>query len=320
MARAVRSLVASIRLHALAPGSIKKYGGDFKLASMAAHALGLDPFNLTSDDLSYLAVFHTLGHSVHSLDSFFSAIAAVYKELGKELPRDSSFQATKKGLKRIFVPVDEVKRAFPLSSTMVQRLLALLDPSSWEDAVFGFWLSLSFVWALRTDDWKWGRLKWCDITFRPDFSFSVVFFPGKGSQHHGRVRRVLPSMATSSGVNPAFWLVHLILALPKKFRSPQNAVLVRPSRSKGHSSPVLVTSSWVSSRLRGLFVTLGEPVPANLSCYSTRRGGATAYAKAGLQNSTIREILRHKNEETTEVYIQQISSAADSEALAKLLA
>jgi len=303
VARAVRSLVATLKLQALAPGTLKKYGGDFRLASMAAQALDLDPFNLSSDDLSFLAVFHTLGHSVHSLDSFFSAIAAVYKELGKELPRDSSFLATKKGLKRVFVPIDQINRAFPLSAAMVRKVLALLDPDSWEDAVFGFWLSLSFVWALRTDDWKWGRLKWRDITFRPDFSFLVTFFSGKGSEHHGRVSRVLPSMVKSKGVNPAFWLVHLILALPKKFRSPKNAVLVRPSRSKGHSSPVLVDPSWVTSKLRGYFEALDEPVPAKLTTYSTRRGGATAYAKAGLQKSTIREILRHKDEKTTEVYI-----------------
>ena len=131
---------------------------------------------------------------------------------------------------------------------------------------------------------------------------------------------MLPSMVKSKGVNPAFWLVRLILALPKKFRSPKNAVLVRPSRSKGHSSPVLVDPSWVTSKLRGYFEALDEPVPAKLTTYSTRRGGATAYAKAGLQKSTIREILRHKDERTTEVYIEQISSAADSEELAKLLA
>jgi len=305
----VRSLVVPLRLQALAPGTLKKYGGDFRLASLAAQALDLDVFNLSSDDLSYLAVFHTLGHSVHSLDSFFSAIAAVYKDLDKELPRDASFRATKKGLKRVFVPIDQINRAFPLSAAMVRRVLALLDPDAWEDAVFGFWLSLSFVWALRTDDWKWGRLKWRDVTFRPDYSFVIIFSPGKGSEHHGRVSRVLPSMVKSKGVNPAFWLVHLILALPKKFRSPKNAVFVRPSRLKGHpSSPVLVDSSWVTSKLRGFYETLDEPVPAKLTAYSTRRGGATAYAKAGLQKSTIREILRHKDEKTTEVYIEQISS------------
>ena len=76
----------------------------------------------------------------------------------------------------------------------------------------------------------------------------------------------------------------------------------------------------MTSKLRGFYETLDEPVPAKLTTYSTRRGGATAYAKAGLQKSTIREILRHKDEKTTEVYIEQISSAADSEELAKLLA
>ena len=124
VARAVRSLVATLRLQAVAPGTLKKYGGDFRLASMAAQALDLDPFNLSSEDLSFLAVFHTLGHTVHSLDSFFSAIAAVYRDLGKELPRDASFQATKKGLKRVFVPIDQINRAFPLSASMVQRVLA----------------------------------------------------------------------------------------------------------------------------------------------------------------------------------------------------
>ena len=184
----------------MAPGTLnKKYGGDFGLASMAAQALDLDVFNLSEEDLSFLAVFHTLGHSVHSLDSFFSAIAAVYKDLGRVLPRGASFQATKKGLKRVFVPIDQINRAFPLSAAMVLRVLALLDPDVWEDAVFGFWLSLSFVWALRTDDWKWGRLKWRDITLRPDFSFLIQFFSGKGAEHHGPVSRVLPSMIKAKG-------------------------------------------------------------------------------------------------------------------------
>ena len=47
VARGVRVLVRSFRLQALAKNSIKKYSSDFKIASMAADALGLDPFNLS---------------------------------------------------------------------------------------------------------------------------------------------------------------------------------------------------------------------------------------------------------------------------------
>ena len=142
---------------------------------MAADALGLDPFNLSSDDLSYLAVFHALGHSIHSLDSFFSAIANVYKDLGKVLPRDHLFLATKRGLKRVFNPIDKILRAYPLSFDQVRLILSLLDSTSFDDVVFGFWLSLSFVWALRPDDWIHGRLTWGDIARRLDGGTQLQF-------------------------------------------------------------------------------------------------------------------------------------------------
>lgn len=319
MAQAVRGLVSVFRLLALSEGTYKKYGGDFKIAFMAAQALGLDPFCLSSDDLSFLAVFHALGHSIHSLDSFFSAISAVYKEMGKELPRDEAFQATKKGLKRAFVPIDEVRRAFPISLVQAQRVLASLDPRSPEDTVFGFWLSFSLIWALRPDCWKQGRLKWCDIECKPNCSFAVRLFAYKGSTHHGPVVRQLPPMDPSSKVDPSFWLASLILSLPSELTAPQKAVFIRPARAKGHPSYVLADPTWFTAKLRSIFKTFDEPPPANLTAYSTRRGGATAYAKAGLTTSTIKEVLRHKNDATTETYIQLIASETDSAEIAKTL-
>ena len=312
-------MVRSFRLQALAKNSIKKYSSDFKIASMAADALGLDPFNLSSDDLSYLAVFHALGHSIHSLDSFFSAIANVYKDLGKVLPRDHLFLATKRGLKRVFNPIDKILRAYPLSFDQVRLILSLLDSTSFDDVVFGFWLSLSFVWALRPDDWIHGRLTWGDIARRLDGGYSVTVYPGKGSLHHGAVTRELPSIGASAGVNPSYWLLCLIILLPSDFRNPDQPVFVRPSRSKGHDSYILVESSWFASKLLRCFSkTFDEPPPRKLTAYSARRGGATAYAKAGLQKSAIKEILRHKNEATTEDYIQTIASVADSLEVAEI--
>ena len=312
-------MVRSFRLQALAKSSIKKYSGDFKIASMAADALDLDPFNLSEDDLSFLAVFHALGHSVHSLDPFFSAIANVYKDLGKVLPREHLFQATKRGLKRVFNPIDEVQRAYPLSFDQVRRILAAMDATTFDDVVFGFWLSLSFVWALRPDDWIHGRLTWGDIVRRSDGGYAVTIYPGKGSVHHGAVTRELPTIGSSAGVNPSYWLLCLIVLLPSDFRNPDQPVFVRPSRSKGHDSYILVESSWFASKLlRSFSKTFDEPPPRKLTAYSARRGGATAYAKAGLQKSAIKEILRHKNEATTEDYIQTIASVADSLEVAKI--
>ena len=111
----------------------------------------------------------------------------------------------------------------------------------------------------------------------------------------------------------------MIVLLPSDFRNPDQPVFVRPSRSIGHDSYILVESSWFASKLLRCFSkTFDEPPPRKLTAYSARRGGATAYAKAGLQKSAIKEILRHKNEATTEDYIQTIASVADSLEVAKI--
>ena len=117
-----------------------------------------------------------------------------------------------------------------------------------------------------------------------------------------------------------YWLLCLIiLFLPILEIQANRPVFVRPSRSKGHDSYILVESSWFASKLLRCFSkTFDEPPPRKLTAYSARRGGATAYAKAGLQKSAIKEILRHKNEATTEDYIQILASVADSLEVAEI--
>ena len=191
----------SFRLQALAKSSIKKYSGDFKIASMAADALDLDPFNLSEDDLSFLAVFHALGHSVHSLDPFFSAIANVYKDLGKVLPREHLFQATKRGLKRVFNPIDEVQRAYPLSFDQVRRILAAMDATTFDDVVlaFGCLFRLSGLSALTigSTDASPGEISFADQTEATQSQSTLARARCTMVQLRGNYLRLVPPLAST---------------------------------------------------------------------------------------------------------------------------
>ena len=85
----------------LSAGSQSKYSQQQEAFLEFCSCFGFDPFNLTEEELSMAAVHYAMGHTVHSVPGFMSAIQKLYDLSGNgPLPRGPVFHMALKGLRR----------------------------------------------------------------------------------------------------------------------------------------------------------------------------------------------------------------------------
>ena len=106
---------------------------------------------LSSDDLCCVVLFFALSRSIHSIDTFMSALSHLYSNAGLSLPRSLELKNLRRGLSRLFNVPDAPIRAHPLSKQEVNTLLSALNVLDPLHVVFAAWLSISFVFALRPE-------------------------------------------------------------------------------------------------------------------------------------------------------------------------
>lgn len=134
-----------------------------------------------------------------------SAVSHLYISHNLSLPRSPELKNLRRGLSRLFNVPDAPVRAYPLSKDEVKTLLSALNSSDPMHVVFAAWLSSSFLFALRPQDWE--RLRWRDVTFFSDGGMDVSVLPGKGAAFHGK--SIFSAPPSSSPLNPAFWFRRL---------------------------------------------------------------------------------------------------------------
>jgi hypothetical protein len=112
---AVAKLVPYVQSVSLSEGTKSAYATHYRTLILACQAFGLDPLKMGETELCYVALFFALSHSIHSLDSFLSAIAFAYGERDIPFPRSPALKSLRRGLLRLFTTSDTPVRAYPIT-------------------------------------------------------------------------------------------------------------------------------------------------------------------------------------------------------------
>jgi integrase len=300
----VAKLVPYVQSVSLSEGAKSTYAAHFKTLVSACQAFDFDPLKMGETELCQVALFFALSHSIHSLDSFLSAIAFVYAERDLPFPRSAALKSLKKGLLRLFTSSDTPVRAFPLSTEEVSAILAIIDMNDPMEVVFACWLSLSFLHALRPEDLE--KLRWSDVTFTNDGGMDVSIRSGKGATVRGTQTYSSPS--NQSPLNPANWFRRCAAMSPPSFSQSSHHVLCCLD-PKNTAFLQRIPRGRFTKHLSAFYArALGKPPPGKLTAYSLRRGAATAYHDAGAHDNVVSQILRHKNFSTSTNYIDNIAT------------
>ena len=269
----LRWLVELCRHLRLAMGSHRTYKGAQTKFLEFCEAFEMDPVSLTEDELCMVGAYFAMGHTVHSLDSYMSALQSFYNDEGAgELPRAAKFALFKKGIKRLLGAADEVVPTKALGVEELHAMLCSLDRTNRDELSFGAQMVVAFFLALRTEDHTDGRLRWGDIYPQADGSVEFKLPPGKSVR---RYRRVAIS-ARKGQFDALSWLRELAAATPEWARAahmPVFAVLGPGARGTIVALPIS----------RSVFIRRFKlTVEAVLKCsavlyagYSLRRGGVT---------------------------------------------
>lgn len=197
---------------------------------------------------------------------------------------------------------DAPVRAYPLSKDEVKTLLSALNSSDPMHVVFAAWLSSSFLFALRPQDWE--RLRWRDVTFFSDGGMDVSVLPGKGAAFHGK--SIFSAPPSSSPLNPAFWFRRLA-DFPLSYNPNELCLRIVDSNSKNFLKQIRRNS--FAKFLNDAFLCVFKvPPPQRLTAYSLRRGGSSALYDAGLKEVHLAKHMRHSSFSSTVPYVDSTAS------------
>ena len=304
MGAAVAKLVPYVQSVSLSEGTKSAYATHYRTLILACQAFGLDPLKMGETELCYVALFFALSHSIHSLDSFLSAIAFAYGERDIPFPRSPALKSLRRGLLRLFTTSDTPVRAYPITINEVYAILSIINNKDPLEVVFACWLSISFLHALRPEDLE--KLRWSDVTFTDDGGIDVSIRSGKGATIRGN--QIFSSPSSRSPLSPAMWFKRCAAMSPPNFANSSHHLLCFLDAN---------CSSYLQRIPRGKFTKMlssfyarvfGKLPPGKLTAYSLRRGAATAYHNAGAHDHTVSQILRHNNWQTTTQYIDNLST------------
>ena len=298
------SLVPYVQSVSLSEGAKSTYAAHFRTLLLACQAFDFDPLKMGETDLCHVALFFALSHSVHSLDSFLSAIAFAYAERNIPFPRSPALKSLRRGLLRLFTTSDTPVRAFPISPDEVSAILSTIDKMDPTEVVFACWLSFSFLHALRPEDLE--KLRWSDVTFTNDGGMDVSIRSGKGATIRGT--ETFSSPFSLSPLSPAMWFRRCASISPKGYAQSAHHALVYLD-PKSPSFLARISRGKFASMLSSFYArTFGRPPAGKLTAYSLRRGAATAYHNAGAPDHTISQLMRHRNWQTTTSYIDNLQT------------
>jgi len=262
----------------LSAGSQSKYSQQQEAFLEFCSCFGFDPFNLTEEELSMAAVHYAMGHTVHSVPGFMSAIQKLYDlSSNGPLPRGPVFHMALKGLRRLLLPADEVVRSRALELHDLLRLVCSLDITDPDEVCFGAEAVLAFFLCLRTEDHTGGRLCWGDVQYMTDNSVVFILPPGK-------VVRTFRKVAVSPRgdvLDVRLWLQRLEGFLPADRRTSSSPVFVSFARTQAGSRGYWpVTAGGFVRRLKSKVLSVLGYDPTLFAGYSLRRGGVTALVTA----------------------------------------
>lgn len=299
----------------LTASSRNVYSSQVGTLFLACEAFDYDPYDLSEDELVDVVFFFALSRSTLSIDNFLTALGHFYASFDKKLPRSPPLKLLKLGLRRLFLSADAPSKAFPLGQEIIMLILSHLDRKDSTQLLFGAWMSISFVFALRPQDIT--SLRWKDIAFLSDGSFELSVLSKKGAKH--RPSSLFSAPASDSILSPYLWFTHLFYL----YENPpldDHLVFAYRDVSDPDSFNKLIPRQVFSDLLRHYYKKYISPeLPPRLTPYSLRRGGATAYYKAGVNTLHLSQMLRHKNFDTTSGYIDFYSASSSRQAFTAAL-
>jgi len=185
------------------------------------------------------------------------------------------------------------------------KIIHAIDMNVPIQVFFGAWLSISFLFALRPQDIS--TLRWKDVAFKQDGAFELSVVSAKGVKH--RPTSLFTAPAAKSILSPAFWFTHLYRLCDP---APSGDQLVFARRRGGSSSPLkLIPMRELASMLRSFYAQYVSPdIPHKLTPYSLRRGSASAYHQAGVNDLHLSQMMRHKSFDTTAGYVDYYSASS----------
>lgn len=304
MGDSIRPLVPYVQGLSLSMGSLSAYKTHINTLTGACQAFNYDMLSLSEAQLCEVVLFFALSRSIHSIDAFLSALSAIYSAHGVVLPRSPELKSLRRGLTRLFNAADTTARAHPLSKAEVTSILTSLQFTDPTQVLFGTWVSLSFLFALRPEDLE--RLRWTDVTFFPDGGVDITIQPGKGILFRGKSSYSSP--ATPSIRNPSTWLQLLAVTSPP--RSPEKMELVFRFLDKSKTSFLKpITRRFFNKLLQTTCSKCFKTLPQQkISAYSLRRGGSSEYYNSGTKEVHLAHLMRHQSFSSTVPYIDATSS------------
>lgn len=275
----MRWLVKLCRTLHVAASSKGVYGQHQRLYLKFCESFGLDPLDVTEEDLCAAVCHFALGHTVGSVDSYLSALQNLFDAEGLgPLPRGPALRLTIRGLKRLFGPADVVVRARALTMDDLRRLVAAADPTDPDDVCFVAMLLTAFFLCLRTSEYTNGALRWGDVYPREDGGVSFWMPPVKRS-----AARLVTAAARADELDVLSWLKKLAGFVPLSHRRDHCPVFVSfaATRAGGRGYWAASRSSFIIKLKSAVRRTLGVS-PVLFSGYSLRRGGVSALISAGV--------------------------------------
>jgi len=311
----VRALSPFVQRLSLAEKTRGVYASHVQVLFLACEAFDYDPYALSENELVDVVLFFAMSRSILSIDTFLTALSHFYISFGKILPRSPPLKLLKLGLRRLFLSADAPLKAFPIEQEAILTILQNLDVRLPAQVFFGAWLSIAFLFALRPQDFT--TLRWKDVSMLDDGSLDLSVLSAKGAKH--RPSSLFSAPPSSSILSPQLWLSRVF----SLFDFPPDANdLVFAYRdptipdSFGKLIPIRVFTSWLRS-FYGKFVN--SLIPPKLTAYSLRRGSATAYYRAGVDDLHLSQMMRHKDWSTTVGYVDFYSSSSTRQAFSAAL-
>jgi Phage integrase family len=221
-------------------------------------------------------------HKTHSASrtTHFAALQKFHTGLGHgQLPRGTAFKETSKGLINFFGQVDRIEPKHALTLDNLRGILAQLDLTKFEDAVFWAALTTAFFGLLRISEYADGALKLKDVRVVPEGVILTIPF-SKTSLLPVEVRL----SARFDDLCPKRAVKHYLNLLGQlSSREAKSAFFARGPESKSGAS---MTKRQFTDKLKAHVKKLGLN-PDNYAGHSCRRGGCTAMFLAGVSETFI---------------------------------
>lgn len=189
------------------------------------------------------------------------------------------------GIKRTTYALRPPKPKTPITPDILNQFKQHLDLKKQDDAVFFAACCLGTYGLLRAAEFLVQPIQMKQIRLVHDGQFTI-HLPRSKSDSFGKG----VDIQIYANNSPSCPVKHVIKRYMEKFRlsaQPNDPLLVR-------EGGITVTRAWILAKMKRIANKLGMD-PATFSGHGFRKGGATALARAGVQDSLIKSIGRWKS-------------------------